>query len=67
MKRKILTCIVLAVFLCGCIAGIGGTETKVEQPSVGQELIDLKKALDTGAVTDEEYSELKQKIMNRTE
>jgi len=64
MKRKILICIVLAVFLCGCIGGFHTAEQNVVQPSVGQELIDLKKALDTGAVTDEEYSELKEKIMN---
>ena len=31
----------------------------------GQELIDLKKALDKGAITQEEYEELKEKIMKR--
>ncbi len=35
----------------------------VELPGVGQELIDLKKARDEGAINDEEYIELKQKIM----
>jgi hypothetical protein len=39
----------------------------VEQPTVGQELTDLKKALDEGAVNEKEYMELKQKIMNRKE
>jgi PBP1b-binding outer membrane lipoprotein LpoB len=66
VKRKILIVLILAFFLCGCVAGIGGTE-KVEQPTVGQELTDLKKALDEGAVTEKEYMELKQKIMNRKE
>ncbi len=61
MKRKILIVSVLAIFLCGCIAGIGSDTT--ELPSVGQELIDLKKARDQGAINDEEYVELKQKIM----
>ena len=54
---------VLAIFLCGCVAGIG-TDT-VELPGVGQELIDLKKARDQGAINDEEYVELKQKIMKK--
>jgi len=67
VKRKILTCIVLAVFLCGCIGGFHTAEQSVVQPTVGQELIDLKKALDNVAVTEKEYSELKQKIMNRDE
>lgn len=66
MKRKVLVGLILAVFLCGCVAGIGGTE-KTEQPTVGQELIDLKKALDEGAVSEKEYDELKQKIMNKKE
>ncbi|MDM8553702.1 SHOCT domain-containing protein [Desulfococcaceae bacterium HSG7] len=61
MKRKILIVSVLAVFLCGCVAGIGSDT--IELPSTGQELIDLKKARDQGAINDEEYVELKQKIM----
>ncbi|MDM8541211.1 SHOCT domain-containing protein [Desulfococcaceae bacterium HSG9] len=61
MKRKILIVSVLAIFLCGCVAGIGSDT--IELPSVGQELIDLKKARDQGAINDEEYVELKQKIM----
>jgi hypothetical protein len=61
MKRKILVVAVLAIFLYGCVAGIGSDT--IELPSVGQELIDLKKARDEGAINDEEYVELKQKIM----
>ncbi len=61
MKRKILIVSVLAIFLCGCVAGIGSDT--IELPSVGQELTDLKKARDQGAINDEEYVELKQKIM----
>jgi len=63
MKRKILIGLVLAVFLCGCVAGIGTETTKL--PSVGQELIDLKKARDEGAINDEEYVDLKKKIMKK--
>jgi hypothetical protein len=64
MKRTILIGLVLTVFLFGCVAGIGTTEQS-EQPTVGKELIDLKTALDKGALTEKEYFELKQKVMNR--
>ena len=66
MKSKIVVFTVLAILLCGCVAGIGDTE-KLEKPTIGQELIDLKKALDEGAVSEKEYTELKQKIINRKE
>ena len=33
--------------------------------TVGEELIDLKKALDVGAITDEEYTKMKTKILER--
>ena len=33
--------------------------------TVGDELIDLKKALDAGAISEEEYNDMKEKIVNR--
>ena len=33
--------------------------------TVGDELVDLKKALDAGAITEEEYNEMKRKILER--
>ena len=35
------------------------------QTTTGQELIDLQQALDSGAITQEEYDELKLKIIER--
>ena len=35
------------------------------QTTTGQELIDLQQALDAGAITQEEYDELKLKIIER--
>ena len=35
------------------------------QTTTGQELIDLQKALDSGVITQEEYDELKLKIIER--
>ncbi|UCF92688.1 MAG: SHOCT domain-containing protein [Desulfobacterales bacterium] len=69
MKKAILM-IVLAAFLAtsvGCIGIRGGTEQgKVEQ-SLGQQLIDLKKAKEEGAITDEEYEKLKEKLIHQDE
>ena len=33
--------------------------------TVGEELIDLQKALDTGAITQEEYNQMKEKLLQR--
>jgi len=33
--------------------------------TVGDELIDLQKALDTGAITQEEYNQMKEKLLQR--
>ena len=45
----------------GCIA-VGGTS---HQPTRGQELIDLKAALDRGAINQAEYDSSKANIINR--
>ena len=47
--------------LVGCIA-VGGSD---KQPTKGQELIDLKTALDRGAIDQKEYDTTKTQIMNR--
>jgi len=39
--------------------------TEINNTTTGQELIDLKHALDSGAITQEEYDELKLKIIER--
>lgn len=63
VKKKIFTAAVLVVLLCGCVSVIDPADKIEQNPSVGQELIDLKKALDEGAITENEYFVLKQKIM----
>jgi hypothetical protein len=47
--------------ISGCIA-FGGTTI---QPTKGQELIDLKAALDRGSITQAEYESTKAQIVNR--
>ena len=59
MKR--LMVLWAAVAMNGCIA-VGGSSP---QPTRGQELIDLKAALDRGSITQTEYDATKAQILNR--
>jgi hypothetical protein len=56
-----------ASMLCGCAWSIGGSkkgETSM-QPTRGQELIDLQRARDRGALTDTEYEDQRLRILSR--
>jgi hypothetical protein len=55
------TLLSLAALMPGCIA-IGGSPT-VQKPTVGQELTDLKTALDRGAITQAEYDSKKAQLL----
>ena len=67
-KLFIPTAIALSAMLLssGCLAlQVGGGDKKeVENATVGQQLIDLKAARDTGAITDAEYQTQKAKLLN---
>jgi len=41
----------------------GGTTTKPQTATVGQQLLDLQKAKDSGAITDAEYQAQKAKLL----
>jgi Short C-terminal domain len=61
---------IITVALVAAAVGLGGCfggDTEVKQTSVskGQELQDLKKALDSGAITEREYDRLRKEIMAR--
>lgn len=58
---------ILAVASSGCAWSIGGTKdhSAGNAPTRGQELIDLKKARDQGAITPEEYENQKRQILSR--
>ena len=69
MQRKIAAAI--ALVLTGMLAGCGG-DTVVTNPnttniSQGQELTDLQRALDAGAINQKEYDELKKVVLKRGE
>lgn len=60
-------------FTSGCAWSVGSPHKadRLEQqqptqpPTKGQELIDLKKALDQGVITQEEYDGAKEKLLNK--
>ncbi len=69
MKRGRITGIVLATVLAFGVAGCGGggakAQTDIHTTTTGQELTDLKKALDSGALTQEEYEAQRKRILER--
>jgi hypothetical protein len=58
---------VVLSLLSGCAWSIGGQKEAAvtARPTAGQELVDLKKARDQGAITEEEYQAKKQRIMEK--
>jgi hypothetical protein len=67
-RRLVYSLVALALsgmLLQGC--GGGGAKTQVEATTVskGQALLDLKKALDAGAISQGEYDKQRQKLLNQ--
>jgi hypothetical protein len=61
-----LTALMAMALLTGCSIALGtGSTTKIENATVGQQLVDLKRAKDIGALSDAEYDQQKEKILNR--
>jgi hypothetical protein len=64
MKKIISFLLVIALLstMVSCIA-VGSGGKKVEnQPTLGQQLIDLKKAQDEGAISKQEFADLREKL-----
>jgi hypothetical protein len=56
----------LTATLSGCVVAMGNREgwpTKVTPPTLGQQLTDLKKARDVGALTEDEYEAEKKRLL----
>lgn len=64
MKLKSIAGIAALLALSGCWNGDSGVRIHLGDVSIGQQMIDLKRALDEGAVSAEEYESLKQELMN---
>lgn len=62
---KTFTMITLCALTLGLTAcGGGGADVKTHNTTMGQELVDLKKAHDEGLITDREYKNAKRDIMD---
>jgi uncharacterized membrane protein len=54
--------VTLSLTLAGC--GGGDTTVKAETTTTGQELMDLKKAYEAGAISEREYEKQREKILD---
>jgi hypothetical protein len=55
----------ILILLGGCGWSVGASSSEqVQKPTVGQSLIDLKKAHDTGAISDAEYTKRRKEIVD---
>jgi hypothetical protein len=64
MKRMISVLLILTLLatMVSCIAVGSGGKKVDHQVTLGQQLIDLKKARDEGAISGQEYEELREKL-----
>jgi hypothetical protein len=68
LSKNLVLLVVCGILLFGVAAcGGGGADVKSEitTTTVGQQLIDLKKALDGGAITQQEYERERKKILDK--
>jgi hypothetical protein len=56
---------VAAVAIGGCGGGGADVRSEVRSTTVGQELIDLQRAMDSGVITPTEYERQRKKILER--
>ena len=68
--KKLLTSASIAttalLLFTGCVASLGsGTKTETHRATLGQELMDLQRARDTGAISEAEYQSQKTKLLDR--
>ena len=65
MHKSLMTSLVLCAALAGC-SSPGDTEvTTVQQGTYGQQLLDLKKAYESGVISEREYNKGRQSILDK--
>ena len=69
MRKNTFYTLVIALasgLLTGCSWSVGSSpKTSTVLPTTGQQLIDLQRAKDSGAITDAEYHALKAKLLDK--
>ena len=68
LARTLVVCAVCGLLLfslAACGGGGADVRSEVTTTTVGQQLMDLKKALDSGAMTQKEYDQQRQKILEK--
>jgi hypothetical protein len=64
LRIPILVVFSSVALLAGCSWQVGGgSKSATNQPTVGQQLIDLQKAKDAGAISDSEFQTQKTKLL----
>lgn len=64
LKHSILAAILVTITLS--LTGCGGTTTKVTNTETqGQQLIDLKEAYDKGVISEDEYEDAREEILDQ--
>ena len=61
--------LMFVLFMAGCCGGNKTTKVEVLTPTktVGEQMTDLQKARDSGAINEEEYKKAKQDILDKLE
>jgi hypothetical protein len=62
-----LIVMLLSVTACGCLGGGSSSKQTVETKTttLGQELTDLQKAHESGAITDDQYQKAKKELLKK--
>ena len=62
---SVLIGLAAATLLSGCVAASDKSYHQDVKPTLGQQLLDLKKAKDAGAINDAEYEAQKTKLLEK--
>jgi hypothetical protein len=61
----VLAGLLTTMLFSGCVASIGNRDAQRSSNTLGQQLIDLQKAKDSGAMTESEYEAQKAKLLSK--
>jgi hypothetical protein len=64
--RIVIVAVAFVTALSGCVIALGNRDyppPKEVRPTVGQQLIDLKKAREAGAISDQEYEAQRTRLL----